>query len=239
MHHIGQLPGGLCDVSFDCVGQRIHSGCGGQPLRHRGHHLRIDHGENRNIVRIDADKFPFLLLVGDNIVDRDLRGGSGRGRDGDDRNTRPGRGRAAFQRNHIGKLRIVDDDADRFRGVGRGASADRNEVVRSGRLERFHALLDNVYRGIGLHVAEDGVGKTRLIQQRGHFVRHMKFDEILVGHDKRFFEPASLNLVHDGGNGSRAEIGSLIQNHAIDHFYELLLPQYRCFVSLRKEPHPV
>ena len=92
VEHIGHLPGCLGGVTFDCMGQCIHTGGSGQTLRHRRHHLGIYHSEKTLFEEI-SDDYPYLnntqirnvlaafLFTGEDVFKRisDLSGGE-RGR---------------------------------------------------------------------------------------------------------------------------------------------------------------
>ena len=83
-------------------------------------------------MRVNAYKFTLSFDIGDNIVDRNLGSSTGCCRNGDDRNTRFFRRCNTLKTSYILKLRVCDDDADRFGGIHGGAAADGDQVVSAG-----------------------------------------------------------------------------------------------------------
>ena len=72
MEHIGHFPCALGNISLNCVGQSIHTGCCGQSLWHRCHHIRINNSNNRNIMGIYTNEFSLFLYICNNIVNGNL-----------------------------------------------------------------------------------------------------------------------------------------------------------------------
>ncbi len=75
-----QSPGAAGEISFDSVRQGVHAGGRLQRRRHGVHHIGIDKGHLRDIMRIDADELTPLFFIGDDIVNRHLRRGTRGGR---------------------------------------------------------------------------------------------------------------------------------------------------------------
>ena len=84
----------------------------------------IDDGDLGDVVGVNADELALLLHVGDDVVDGDLSGGAGGGRDGDGEHGVLLGGGDALEAGHVGKLGVLDDDADALAGVHGGAAAD-------------------------------------------------------------------------------------------------------------------
>ena len=86
VEHIGKFPCACGNVSFDGMSQGIHSGGGCQALWHAGHHIRVNDGNDRDVMGIYAYEFAALFYVGNDIVDGNLGSSAGSGRNRDDRN---------------------------------------------------------------------------------------------------------------------------------------------------------
>ena len=180
MEHIGKLPCALGNIALDRMRKRIHTGCRGEPLRHRGHHIGIDDRDNGNIVRIDANEFAVFLHIGDDVVDRDLSRGSRRRRDGDGRDSLVSRYDRALEAADVLMLRIGDDDADRLCGIHRRAAADRDNAVSAGFFERGDACLNIFDRRIGLDIGINLIREARLVEQLGDFACNAEFQKVRI-----------------------------------------------------------
>ena len=188
VEHIAHCPCALGDVALDSVGQSVHACCGGQTFGHGGHHVGIDNGDHRNVVNVDADHLAVLFGVGDNIVYRDFCCSSRRGRDGDYRNALVLCRRNALKASDIGELGVLDDYADSFRGVHRGAAADSYDAVCAARLECLNAGLNVLNGRVGLDLAEHLVCDASVVQNICDFLRYAELDEVGVGCDESFLE---------------------------------------------------
>ena len=208
-------------------GQRIHAGGGLQRLRHGGHQLAVDDGDQRDVMRVDADELAALFLVGDDVVDGHLGGGAGSGRQRDDRHRRLLGRRHAFKAAHVGKFWVVGDDADRLGGILRRAAADGNEIVGLGLGEGGDAILDDADGRVGHHLVEQLVGKAGGVEQARHLGHRTGLDQHRVGHHQRLPVAAALHLADQLGTSTGAEIGRLVENHAMGHAVFLLRPVSR------------
>ena len=215
VEHIRQSPGALGDVTLNGVGQSIHTRSGGEGSGHGGHHIGIHNGHHGNIVGIHADELALLLHVGDDVVDGDLGGGAGGGGDGDDGHAGVLGGSHALQGADVSELGVGDDDADGLGGVHGGAAADGDDAVSLGCLEGLHTVLHVLNGGVGLDVREDGVGDGGGIQQVGDLGGHAELDEVGVGGDEGLGKAAGLDLIDDGGDGTRAVVGGLVEHELV------------------------
>jgi len=217
MEHVAHLPGTLGDEALDGVGQSVHAGRGGEAPRHGGHHLRVDDRDLGDVVRVDADEFALLLHVGDDVVDRDLGRGSGGGGHGNGEGGVVLRVGDALEAHHVGELGVLDDDADRLRGVHGRAAADGDDAVGPGGLERAHTGLDVFNGGVGLDVGVELVGDLRPVQHVQHLLGDAELHEIGVGADKGFFTAAGSQLMRDLGDRAGAVVRDGVENNAIGH----------------------
>ena len=109
---------------------------------------------------VGADKFTALFLVGNNIVDGDLRGSAGSGGNRDNRHTLVFGNVSALQAFNVGMLGIVDDNSDALGGIDGGAAANSDNLVGANRLEHFHAALNNINGRIGLNFVIHLIGQA-------------------------------------------------------------------------------
>ena len=83
VEHVAHFPCTLGDKTFNGVGQRVHTGGGGERRGHGGHHIGVDDGNLWDVVSVNADELALLLNIGDNVVDGDFSRVLGGRRDGD------------------------------------------------------------------------------------------------------------------------------------------------------------
>ena len=179
------------------MSQSIHTGSSRQTGRHRSHHFRIDERNHRDIVDIDTDEFTRVLRVGNDIVDSDFGSRTSRCRDSQDRRARILGRSDAFQRTDIRKFRVGVDDTDRFRGIHRRASADRDDAVCTCFRKCLDTGLDVFDRRVRLDVGIDDISDSCFIQEIGHFGSHAEFDQIRVGSNECFLETAGFDFIGD------------------------------------------
>ena len=225
VEHIRHFPSAFRDIALDCVRERIHARRGRKPLGHRGHHFGIYHCDDGNIVDVHADKFTFLFHIGDDVIDSDLRRGACRRGNRDNGNGRVLGGRYAFQRTHVRKFGIRNDNADRLRRIHRRTAADRDEAIRLALLKRRNARLHVLDRGIGLDVRIQSIRDLGAVQYVEHLFRNAEFYEVGIGANKCFFQPSSRNFPRDLVDRARAVITRLVQNDSCHCFlspYSLL-----------------
>ena len=215
VEHIRQSPGTLGDVALNGVGQSVHTRGGGEGSGHGGHHVGIHHGDDRDIVGVHANELALLLHVGDDVVDGDLGGGAGGGGDGDDGHAGVLGGSYTLQRTNVGELGVGDDDADGLGGVHGRAAADGHDAISLGCLEGRDTALDVLDGGVGLDVREDGVGDGGGIQKVGDLGGHTELDEVGVGGDEGLGKAAGLDLIDNGGDGTRAVVGGLVEHELV------------------------
>ena len=127
-----------------------------------------------------------------------------------------GRGHA-LQTADIGKLRVIDDDADGLGGVHGGAAADGDDAVRLSGLERLHAILHVLNGGVGLDLAVHRVGKTGRVQQVGDLLGDAELDKVGVRADKSLFVAAAGQFGNDVLDGAMAMIGNGVEYDAVSH----------------------
>ena len=217
MEHIGNDAMALGDVTLDGVGQRIHTGGGSQTLGHGGHHIGVDHSDFGDIVGIHADELALLLHIGNDIVDGDLSSSTGSGGHCDGEHRVLLGGGNAFQRAHVRKLGVIDDDADGLCGIHGGTAADGHDAVSLGSLESSHAVLYVGDGGVGLDLAINSVGKVCGIQQVGDLFGNAELDQVGVGADESLLVATGGQLGNDVLDSTVAVVGDGIQNNAVSH----------------------
>ncbi len=217
VEHIGDGAVALGDVAFDGVGQSIHTGGSGQALGHGSHHVGIDNSDLRNVVGIHADELALLLHIGDDVVDGDLSSSTGSGRHCNGEDSVLLGGSNTFQRTDVGKLRVVDDDADGLCGIHGRTAANGHDAVSACGLERGHAVLHVCDGGIRLDLAVDAVSETGSIQQVGDFLGDAELDEVGVRADECLLVAAGSQLGHNVLDGTVAMVRNGIQNDTISH----------------------
>ena len=183
---IGQSPGAASEVPFDSMRQGVHAGSRLQRRRHSVHHIGIDKGHLRNIVRVDTDEFAPLFFIGDDIVNRHLRRGTRGGRHREDRHAGLTGGRQPLEATDIGEFRVTLNNTDRLTGILRRTAADGDQVIRPAALKGLQPLLDHGDGRVRDHVAEYIPCQPGGIQFVGDFRRHAAAGESAVGDDQCF-----------------------------------------------------
>ena len=217
VEHVGELPGALGGVALDGVGQSVHAGGSGQAGRHRSHHVRIDDGDLGGVVGIDAHELADLLGVGDDVVDGHLSSGTGGRRHGDGEHGVVLSRSNALEAADIGKLGVVDDDADGLSGVHGGAATDGHDSVSLGGLEGLDAVLDVLDGGVGLDLGVEAPSDAGGVELVGHLSGNAKLDQIGVGADEDLLVAATLELAGDLLDGAGTMIRDGIENETISH----------------------
>ena len=164
--------------------QGVHAGGRLQRRRHGVHHIGIDKGHLRNIVRVDADEFAPLFFIGDDIVNRHLRRGTRGGRHREDRHAGLTGGRQPLQAADIGERRVTLNNTDRLTGILRRTAADGDQVIRPAALKGLQPLLNHGDGGVRDHVAEHVPCQPGGVQFVSDFCRHAALREGPVGHDQ-------------------------------------------------------
>src|SRR5699024_6536959 len=164
-----------------------------------------------------ADELALFLHVGDDVVDGHLGGGAcGGGHSNGEHRVLLGGG-DALQRAHIGKLGVIDDDADGLGGVHGRAAADGHDAVGPGSLEGRHAVLDVLDGGVGLDLAVHSVGKARGVQQGGDLAGHAEADQVRVRADESLLVAPRGQLGHDVLDRAVAVVRDGVQYNAVSH----------------------
>ena len=130
----------------------------------------------------------------------------------------------ALKRAHVGKLGVVDDDADGLRRIHGGATAHGHDRVSLGSLEGLNAILHVLDGGIGFNLGIQAPGDARLVQQVGDLGGDAKLHQIGVGAHKDLLEAAALNLAGDLLDGTRAVIRDGVENNSVRHEASLMQP---------------
>ena len=130
--------------------------------------------------------------------------------------------RYALERADVGVFGVVDDDAGPLCGVHRGAAANGDHVVSSGRFEGRNAVLHVLDRRVLFEAVKYLIGKSRLFEDVKHSLRHAEFYQVLVRHDEGLFKSAARGLFGDAFDRSGAEIRRSVPYHAVCHFTSLL-----------------
>ena len=217
VEHVGELPGALGGVAFDGVGQGVHAGSGGEAGRHRSHHAGVDDGDLGGVVGVDAHELADLLGVGDDVVDGHLGGGTGGRRHGDGEHGVVLGGSNALEATDIGKLGVVDDDADSLGSVHRGAATDGHDSVSLGGLEGLDAVLDVLDGGVGLDLGVETPSDAGGVELVGHLSGNAKLDQIGIGADEDLLVAATLELAGDLLDGAGTMVRNSVENETISH----------------------
>ena len=217
MEHIGHLPGCLGGVTFDCMGQCIHTGGSSQTLRHRRHHLGIYHSDNRHIMRIYAYELTLALYISDNVVDGNLCCGTCCGGHCDDGYAGLLGRCYAFQAAYIFEFRVGNDDADGFGGIHGGTAADGDDIICAGCFESSHTIFHIVNGGVRLNIGINFISKTFLVQQIGYLSGHTELDQIRIGTYECFPESMSLCFSYDFCDCSCTVIRCLVKHNSVCH----------------------
>ena len=217
MEHVGHFPSGLGGVALDGVGQRVHTGGGGQTGGHRAHHLRVDDGNDGHVVRVNADELALLLNIGDNVVDGDLGCGAGSGRDGDDGHAGLLGVRYALKGAHVGEFGVVDDDADGLGGVHGGAAADGDQVIRACGLKRGDTVGHVLDGGVGLYIGVYLIAQSGSVHNVGHAGNNAVTQKGGAAADKRLFQAAGLDLGGKLLDSACAVIRGLVEHDSVCH----------------------
>ena len=216
VEHVGQLPSALRGVALDGVRERVHTRGRGQARRHAGHHVGIDHRNVGNIVDVDAHELAHLFRVGDDIVDGDLGRRARRGGNGDGERGVVLRGRYTLERNHVGELGVLRDDADALGGIHGRAAADRHDHVRAGSLERRHAVLHVLDGWVGLDLVVKLPRDAGLVKLSCHLARDAESHQIRVGAHERLREAAARDLAGNLPDRAGAVIRDVVEHETID-----------------------
>ena len=217
VEHVGELPGALGGVAFDGVGQGVHAGSGGEASRHRSHHVGVDDGDLGGVVGVDAHELADLLGVGDDVVNGHLGSGTGGRRHGDGEHGVVLGGSNALEATDIGKLGVVDDDADSLGSVHRGAATDGHDSVSLGGLEGLDAVLDVLDGGVGLDLGVETPSDACGVELVGHLSGNAKLDQIGIGADEDLLVAATLELAGDLLDGAGAMVRNSVENETISH----------------------
>ena len=186
VQRISQSPGAASEIPFDSVRQGVHAGGRLQRRRHGVHHIGIDKGHLRDIMRIDADELAPLFFIGDDIVNRHLRRGTRGGRHREDRHAGLTGGREPLEATDIGEFRVTLNNTDRLTGILRRTAADGDQVIRPAALKGLQPLLDHGNGRVRDHVAEHIPCQPGGIQFISDFRRHAAPGEGAVGDDQCF-----------------------------------------------------
>ena len=130
----------------------------------------------------------------------------------------------ALKRAHVGKLGVVDDDANCLSGIHGRAAAHGHDGISLGSLEGLNAILHVLDRGVGLNLGVQAPGNTRLVQKIGDLGGDAKLHQVGVGAHKNLLETAALNLAGDLLNGASAMIRNGVKNDSVRHEASLMQP---------------
>ena len=186
MEHVGKLPRALGGVALNRVCERVHASGGGEACGHGRHHFRVDNGNFRNVVHVDADEFAFLFRIGNYVIDGDFGRGASGGGHGNGEHGMFGGGRDAFEAYYVGELGVRGNNANALRGVHGAAAAHGHDAIGAAGLERRYARLHVLDGGVGLNVAEHFPCDARFVEQVGHLFRDAETHQVGVGRHKRF-----------------------------------------------------
>ena len=146
----------------------------------------------------------------------DLSGGGGN-RDGENRVLL--RWGDALEGADVGKLRVLNDDADCLCGIHGRTAADRDDAVGLGLFESLDAVLDIFDGGIGLDIGVNAVSEACGVKQICNLLCDAELDEGGVRGDESLPIAALGELGHDVFNSSAAMVGDGVQDNAVCHFW--------------------
>ena len=216
MEHVGQLPRALRGVALDGVRERVHARGRGQARRHTGHHVGVDHRHIGDVVDVDAHELAHLFGVGDHIVDGDLGRRARRGGDGDGERGVVLRGRDTLERDHVGELGVLRDDADALGGIHSRTTAHGDDHVGAGSLERSHAVLHVFDGGVGLDLVVELPRDACLVELGRHLARDAESHQVRVGAHERLREAATRDLAGNLPDRAGAVIRDIVEHETID-----------------------
>ena len=214
---VGQRPRAWRDESLDRMGERVQTGGDLQPARHGIGQVRVHESDDRDVMRINRHELALVRCVSDHIVDGRFRRSAGGGRHTENRDGRVLGIRHAFQRQHVGELRVRGDNANALARVLRRAAAQADEEVRAGRGEFLHAILDAFNRRIWLDIVEDLIRQAGFVKHCGHLGDRAGFQQYRIGDNESFLEAARLRSDRDFLDCAATEIRRLIENHPVYH----------------------
>ena len=171
---------------------------------------------------VNADKLSFLLYIRDDVVDGDFSSRACGRRDCDGLDCVVLRRCNAFQRAHIRKLRIGDDDADGLGRVHGGSAADRDDGIRTGLLECLYSVLDIFDGRIRLDVRIQGVLDPLLLKQIRDLSSDAELHKVRVRCNEDLLEAFLLRDPRDLCDSALAMIRNRIQDKSVRHNYFLL-----------------
>ena len=210
IEYIGELPCTLGGVTLDGVCQRIHTGRSGEALRHGGHHIRINDGDIRDIVCIDADELSLLLNIGDNVVDGGLCTGTTGCRNGDgEYSTMLGRCNT-LKGTDICELRVVDDDTDALTGIHGRTTTDGDHAVCTAGLVRLYTVLDVLDGWVRLDVIIQEEVNVVLLQKIGYLGCYAELYEVRIGCNESLMIASCLDETRDLLDCTMSMIGNTI-----------------------------
>ena len=215
--HVAHFPGALRDEAFDGMGQRIETCRSGEAARQGVHQFGINHGDGRDVIRVDTHHLLLVLLVGDHIVDGHLSSRTSRWGECDDGHRLVARRSYAFERNNVSKFGIIRDDTHCLSRVDAGTAADgQNEVCTRSSIS-FNAVAYVGHRGVLLDVAEHLVGDGSSFKHVEHLLGHAELDQVFVCADKCFVQTEALHLFGQFGTATGTEIRHFVKYESMSH----------------------
>ena len=86
----------------------------------------------------------------------------------------------ALQAAHVGKFRVVGNNAHGLGRIHGRAAADGHDAVRPAVLEGGHAMLHIFNGGVGLYFAVNLIGEAGGVQQACHLIGDAEFEKVRV-----------------------------------------------------------
>ncbi len=123
----------------------------------------------------------------------------------------------ALQRDDVGVLGVLGDDADGLGGVHRGAATHGDDAVSAGSLEGLDAVLHVLDGGVGLDLLEELPSDASLVEEVGDLGGDAKLHEVGVRGDESLLEATALDLAGDLLDGALAVIRDVVQDETISH----------------------
>ena len=227
---VSQSPCSFSCVTFDRMGQGVHTGGSGQSSGHGGHHIRVDNCNIGDVVRVYTYEFTFLLYVCDDVVDRGLSAGSACCGNSDGEYCAMLGRCYALKGADIIILRVVDDNANTLAGVHGRAAADGDHEVSAGCLISINALLHVLNRGIGLDVGIHFKVNAIRCEKIGNLAGYAEFDQIRIRCYKRFLEAFAFDDPGDLVDGAMSVKRHAVKNKTI-HCHNYYPPFYKFAVQ--------
>ena len=177
------------------MSERIDTRRSFQRWRHTIHHVSVNKRHLRDIMRINANKLAPFFFVSDHVVNGHFCRSACCGGDCQNRYTGfIGRGKS-FQATHIGKLRVVADNANRFTSILWRTTTNSDQVIRAAILEYTEPFFDDSNCWVGHYAVVNRPCQPCSIHLIGHFCHHAALHQRFIGDDQRLLITTAFHLI--------------------------------------------